>query len=72
MTPDAPTGREGWPRHPWHDGRPGPVYVACAACLRPWRIHGGPVPPRGWVCGDCRQTEALTPQIDVDAITCMN
>lgn len=48
------TGREGWPRHPWHDGSRAPIHVARAACQRPYRVYGGPVPPQGWICGDCR------------------
>lgn len=55
--PDPITHRDGWPRHPWHDGRRLPVHVACAACQRPWRIYGGPVPPQGWICGACRTKE---------------
>ena len=51
----ALTGREGWPRHAWHDGRRLPVHVACAACGAHYTIHGGPVPPKGWVCGLCRE-----------------
>ena len=55
--PDVFTSREGWPRHVWHDGRRLPVHVACAACGAHYTIHGGPVPPTGWICGACRRGE---------------
>ena len=46
---------DGWPRAGAPvPGAVGAVHVACAACGAAWRLHGGPTPPVGWVCGPCR------------------